>query len=186
MEGLHTKQEFAVELLHRIRTLEAGLARRDEALKRNVTIMEADMVRIQTLEAENERLKGERERIAKTTVSWDTYQRVVAECDVVRVRIEAELNGVLHVVQKHQPAGSPIPGDSVTLTEWVFNTLRAENERLKAEVEAGEMYKGKYLDTCHKLKRAEKALKNYRYRTDTTGSFAADSYFEEADANRTA
>ena len=87
------------------------------------------------LEQENERLKGERERIAKTTVSWDTYQKAVAECDVVRVRLEAELNGVLHVVQKHQPAGSPIPGDSATLTEWILGTLEAKNAALRDRVE---------------------------------------------------
>lgn len=48
--------------------------------------------------------------------------------------LEEQLKGVLNCVQRYQPVGSPPPGDSIVLTEWVFTNLETQLAIRNAEI----------------------------------------------------
>ena len=45
--------------------------------------------------------------------------------------LRAKIQSMLHEVQKHQPVGSPPPGDEQMLIRWIMDSLRAENAKLR-------------------------------------------------------
>ena len=48
--------------------------------------------------------------------------------------LEARLTAVVHIVQRHQPAGSPPPGDLPILTKWIIEHIERERDEARREL----------------------------------------------------
>lgn len=87
--------------------------------------------------------KAERERdlaIAHDTQPYptaDAYEKVCAALETHKRRAdsaEADLRGIIHQLQKYQPAGSPPPGGSELLAIWVLQSLQSRAEKAEHEL----------------------------------------------------
>lgn len=61
----------------------------------------------------------------------DGIQKLKTEIESLQEQLassESRREALIQTVQKHQPSGSPPPGDEVMLTEWVLETLESRRE----------------------------------------------------------
>src|SRR3990172_7811173 len=65
-----------------------------------------------------------------TYTVYSKYPYPDDEIDSLRAKIES----MLHEVQKHQPVGSPPPGDETMLVRWIMDTLHSENAKLREDI----------------------------------------------------
>lgn len=68
---------------------------------------------------------------------WDEYDKALTEIEELRSRAEAaekEVADLVSVIQRYQPAGSPPPGGSFILVDWVLSSLQQRAEAAEARV----------------------------------------------------
>ena len=82
--------------------------------------------------------------------------------------VKARLHGVTYQIQKHQPAGSPPPGDEEALAIWVLSELEKRAEQAEAEA-------AKYKEALEKALNevADKSAKLLKVQS-STGFIACD------------